>query len=1595
MSNLRRTLASISAFSLVTAFLVAPPLLVSPAAVAVPNGNCQLGGSGTAEDPYIVFSFERLFDEVPDCDGSGIHFLMSGNFDMSAEGPVMPIAELRGHFDGGGHYIFGLEIVTAGPAGLFGELLPGSSLKNLSLVAPNIDGSSSDSSTPSPAGSFFGAAEGASLSNLVAYDATVFGQTGTASDVGAAGGIGGIVADPGTMEHLVYRVDPKATGSVTGEAVGGIFGALVVTLRPNSADVVRIALNQIAVNGGSIRRDNPVSANLSNSGQVGGAIGLFASEQEVELTFNDPWIGSALVTNAPDAVNDPGSAPGAGLIGEIIDVGPGIDVNVNNGVVLSFGPISVDESGGDFASIVHTVGVANPSGRPVELNVDKFYSRVFASDDGILNSGSPSGNVLDFYPIVTPSQDVSLNLTNVVHSSSSSGIPTSFPGQGAGVSVRELQASDDSVFDIATGLEFGSVNRFYRDTQLFGSVPHLFHNWARGYYQPRTLFGNRVENGNLLPEVELLGVNPHEELDLVAVVSPFGSFSIAIASQHLPAQRIMGASFGSTVTPGPMIEVRGNKAQLEEISRKIYLTPASSYSGLQLNLGVRQRQYSMNLMQIIQPVSVTTCSLTGSGSDSDPYLVTQPSDLPQIGQCLDNANTVHFRQTANIDLTGVKHVPIGHDYRPFNGVYDGGEFQVSALSINRPFADDMGFFGKFGDGLSFENTNVQVHDLTIFGSTVALIHGALLAGYVDSGKLINIRAEGDVAVERTGALIAGKAKNVEFGRIIANGLAYAKGRAGSTTSEVGLLVGELDGGGGGTKFLVDDVIVSGWVIGEKNQIGGMIGAVYSDPNGSQISRIDARVDVLGRNAFTPGDVKQIGGLVGKSRDVNYSDIIVRARQLPNTAEGKVLVRDSAIGLMDVESVGGFIGDSNEDIARDILVEVDVEIEDAGSAVDYVGGLYGSMREGLVERAGVSANVTGGEYTGGLVGKMLPDGAMTISEAEFQGDVSGASYVGGLVGQIESGLGSNAGRIVISQASSAGNVTASQSFAGGLVGDVQHDGPELIKIENSGFYGSVTGAEYTSGGIGSWFGRSGRSEIAGISVDATVIARPAASATYSDHAGGLFGLADFATPAIISDIDVRADLSGGSNVGGVLGQLRIMANADVSLNRVYFDGVVNAADRNAGGLVGQLNADTLGTSAIFMRQNAASGEVNGQTAAGGVIGYAIFARGQNSAHMSEASFQGDVNATSTLDHAGGVIGVLLVGPLGAFTLSDSYATGTVSALVTGQSPRETAGGLFGEIASDGAVEIANSYALAEVRATSGGNSHIGGFIGQLRGTGTFEFADNFFAADRSGVEVANSASPESASNLGEAEFASASNFAEFDIESQYDLAGASIWTYCPEIVAAAPVLRWDVVARSQACSAPITQSVTPPSYSGPIILSASETVDAAGLTSGRGYLILGSNLDAIESIRIIGMSLEILSKNDQRIVVGVPDSIPAGLYDLEITSSFGILTVPNSIRLAELVSENIQQASVAGWTSLKGDFVKVYAKNLVGVGKVQFLVNGDEIAWVRAGDESDPKLRFAGEAAYLVRSVELLPGKNVFEIYVEGERIRRVAYTLRN
>lgn len=205
-------------------------------------------------------------------------------------------------------------------------------------------------------------------------------------------------------------------------------------------------------------------------------------------------------------------------------------------------------------------------------------------------------------------------------------------------------------------------------------------------------------------------------------------------------------------------------------------------------------------------------------------------------------------------------------------------------------------------------------------------------------------------------------------------------------------------------------------------------------------------------------------------------------------------------------------------------------------------------------------------------------------------------------------------------------------------------------------------------------------------------------------------------------------------------------------------------------------------------------------------------------------------------------------------------------------------------------------------------------------------------------------------------------------------GTLIETFSLDIEIAAEVIQ-QVVQNPQ-----VTDSV----YFGPLVTGLSKRTANAG----DSMAAFGSRLGSVTHLEIGGRRVEVVELTDSRFAFDLPKDLGAGRYDIVLFSSFGKLTVQDAFE----ISANLLSTSRGFWTKkISSKQVKIYAKSVVGLGKVQFLVNGREVAWIRAVSSSDRKLERPGAGDYLVRTRDLRPGKNRFEILLDGKRLWFATY----
>jgi len=155
------------------------------------------------------------------------------------------------------------------------------------------------------------------------------------------------------------------------------------------------------------------------------------------------------------------------------------------------------------------------------------------------------------------------------------------------------------------------------------------------------------------------------------------------------------------------------------------------------------------------------------------------------------------------------------------------------------------------------------------------------------------------------------------------------------------------------------------------------------------------------------------------------------------------------------------------------------------------------------------------------------------------------------------------------------------------------------------------------------------------------------------------------------------------------------------------------------------------------------------------------------------------------------------------------------------------------------------------------------------------------------------------------------------------------------------------------------------------------------------------LELLKTVSVVGAPRGVSSLGGQISRGKFSVKVNINLAQAQPTVLFVAATLTSGLRVGlgfvELPS-SAGPLSVRAWTKDMGQGrVNLYARDLINSGKVRFVHNGREVAWVRAGSENDNKLRRSDVGPYFVRTVKLLPGRNVLEIYVDSTRlVRRIA-----
>lgn len=328
----------------------------------------------------------------------------------------------------------------------------------------------------------------------------------------------------------------------------------------------------------------------------------------------------------------------------------------------------------------------------------------------------------------------------------------------------------------------------------------------------------------------------------------------------------------------------------------------------------------------------------GKGTQTNPYLITNATQLAQMANFLNNED-VYFRLENDVDLTEWINdnspyngwQPIGVLSAPFCGALNGQGHTITGLTITRPNDINQGLFGYLSGGSTIQDLHIEAESIE------ASENLGVLAGQMDSVKISNchIIINGSVTGKNcVGGLLGAVARDH-----------YRKGGEGS---------------------YIQDCSVEGNIYGTGNNIGGVIG--YNAQNST----------ILG--CCFLGNVKgslNVGGLIGLTHHHYQDDYYVRG--IIYGEKYKQCKNNSVIGnIHGLSYVGGLVGRDSTDIYSGSKISLTMPI-------CYTDNLF-------------SGSVIGTHYVGGIIGYLRS--FSPIRQCLSHAEIEGTSFVGGIVGYAE-------------------------------------------------------------------------------------------------------------------------------------------------------------------------------------------------------------------------------------------------------------------------------------------------------------------------------------------------------------------------------------------------------------------------------------------------------------------------------------------------------------------------------------------------------------------------------------------------------------------
>lgn len=373
----------------------------------------------------------------------------------------------------------------------------------------------------------------------------------------------------------------------------------------------------------------------------------------------------------------------------------------------------------------------------------------------------------------------------------------------------------------------------------------------------------------------------------------------------------------------------------EELPILSYSEPGSYIISLMVSDGANVSSCLFGAGTTLQVYAQTGTEPTGSGATESPYQIANLDNLKWLNNNFEEWDKQYI-QVANIDASdtenwnnGMGFSPLGTQHNSFSGSYDGQNYTIDGLYINRAnpsllvYNDYTGFIG-FSHGGSVSNINLTNLDITGKDYTGGIIGYMFANNLIENchvtGNVIGTHAVGGVF----GSLPVGEVNHCSFSGSV-TGSHYVGGLIGNYTGtpEVGEFYNVIT---------IHNCITEGSVEGYL-EVGGLIGnAMY------------AIVENCNTYTNVNGIYGEAGGIVGEASYSNFNQNF------------------SMNDIQGISDLGGMVGRSMGNNFSNCFSRSDIE------GIEYIGGLVGTSEMDTFTNCYSTGNIDGESYIGGLVGQ---------------------------------------------------------------------------------------------------------------------------------------------------------------------------------------------------------------------------------------------------------------------------------------------------------------------------------------------------------------------------------------------------------------------------------------------------------------------------------------------------------------------------------------------------------------------------------------------------------------------------------------------------